>query len=517
MSGRNASVHVFVPGDMLAIALGADDIAARIRAEAEARSIDITLIRNGSRGICWAEPLVEVQCAKGRMAYGNICADDVSELFDADFVHGGAHTKALGKTDDIAWLAKQERVMFARCGMDDPLCMEYFIANGGFAGLHAALDMAAAQIIGAVLQSGLRGRGGAGFPAGIKWKTVADAGGPVKHIVCNADEGDSGTFADRIMMEADPYRLIEAMIIAGIATGAEHGVIYIRSEYPFAVRMMKQAIIKAKTAKYLGKNIQGSGKNFAISVFVGAGSYVCGEETALLESLEGRPGIVRNKPPLPAIEGLYGQPTLIHNVLSLCAVPDILIKGAAWYAKLGMGRSTGTLAFQLAGNVAKGGLVELPFGRTLRELVEGFGGGTKDGTNVRAVQIGGPLGAYLPDQLLDTPMDYEQISEIGAGIGHGGIVVFGQGVNMRKQAEYAFAFCAEESCGKCTPCRIGSLRGAELLAAKEPDMALLDELCAVMVEGSACAMGSMTPIPVQSAIQHFAEDFTRTDAKGDRP
>ncbi|MBL4616382.1 MAG: formate dehydrogenase [Robiginitomaculum sp.] len=499
--------RIFVPGDMLAVALGADELVAALTVEAKKRNISIEIIRNGSRGICWAETLLEVQTDAGRVAYGNVTAADVTSLFDANFLSGGDHEKTLGLTQEIPWLAKQERVIFNRCGIIDPLSLNEFIETGGFAGLGKALQMSGSQIVEQILQSGLRGRGGAGFPTGIKWQTVLDTAGAIKHIVCNADEGDSGTFSDRLIMEGDPFRLIEGMVIAGIATGAEHGVIYLRSEYLFAVKMMKEAINIALAGNWVGANIQGSGKTFDLRVFVGAGSYVCGEETALLESLEGKPGIVRSKPPLPAIEGLFGQPTVINNVITLCAVPDILAKGGDWHASLGIGRSTGTLPFQLAGNVAKGGLVELPFGSSLQKLLHDFTEGTKDGSNIRAVQVGGPLGAYLPPELFDTLTGYEEFTAIGAGIGHGGIVIYGQSTNMREQAKYAFEFCAEESCGKCTPCRIGSIRGYELLATEQIDKSLIDDLCEVMIAGSACAMGAMTPIPVQSLMRYWPEDF----------
>jgi formate dehydrogenase iron-sulfur subunit len=505
------SMRVYVPGDTLAVALGADEVVTALQAEAKQRKISLKIIRNGSRGMAWAEPLLEVETGTGRVAYGNVTAADIPGLFEANFLTGGKHAKSLGITDAIGWLARQQRVIFNRCGVIDPLSLSEFQASGGFAGLKKALALPADWIVEEVNKSGLRGRGGAGFPAGIKWKTVAEADGPTKHIVCNADEGDSGTFSDRLIMEGDPFRLIEGMIIAGIATGAEHGVIYLRSEYPFAAKVLRQAIALARETNWLGRDIQNSGKNFELELFVGAGSYVCGEETALLESLEGKPGIVRSKPPLPALEGLYGEPTLIHNVITLCAVPDILDRGANWHTGLGMGRSTGTLPFQLAGNVAKGGLVELPFGVPLSELVMKFGDGTRDGSKVKAVQVGGPLGAYLPPSQFYTPTDYEAFAAIGAGIGHGGIVVYGMDMDMRALARYAFDFCAEESCGKCTPCRIGSVRGAELMQAKQIDKVLVDELCEVMVEGSACAMGAMTPIPVQSIMRHFPDAFGKNE------
>lgn len=509
------STRVFIPADMLAIALGADDIAAAMAVEAQQCGANIEIIRNGSRGLCWAEPLVEVHTKKaGRMAYGNIALDDVPALFDADFLNGGRHEKSLGPTEDIAFLANQTRFIFKNCGLYAPCDVDAYSSHGGFTGLRAALDKQPAEIIDEVQTAGLRGRGGAGFPAAIKWRTVLGADGPEKYVVCNADEGDSGTFSDRLIMEGDPLRLIEGMAIAGLATGANQGVIYLRSEYPVAKAVLSTAIAHAEAAGWLGHNIQGSGKAFHIKLFIGGGSYVCGEETALLESLEGKRGIVRAKPPLPALQGLHGKPTVINNVITLCAVPDILARGGAWHQALGVGRSTGTMPFQLSGDVKYGGLIEAPFGLSLRALIEGYGGGTRSGRALKAIQIGGPLGAYLPPSLFDTPLDYEALTAIGAGVGHGGIVVYSAATDMREQARYAFEFCAIESCGKCTPCRIGAVRGAEALAKDAPDMALIEDLCEVMTDGSACAMGGMTPIPVQSAILHFPNDFAarRKDA-----
>ncbi len=501
------TTRIFIPADMLAIALGADDVAITIANVAKSRGEKVEIIRNGSRGLCWAEPLVEVETKAGRMAYGNITMNDVSGLFISGFLQGKKHEKCLGLTENIPYLKAQERYIFKTCGLYDPCDIAAYESHDGFSGLRVALGLKPDAIIDQVQTSGLRGRGGAGFPAAIKWRTVLGAKGPQKYILCNADEGDSGTYSDRLIMEGDPFRLIEGMTIAGLATGAREGIIYLRSEYPVSIRVLEKAIIIATQNNWLGKDIQGSGKDFTLTVFVGGGSYVCGEETALMESVEGKRGIVRSKPPLPALEGLHGKPTLINNVITLCATADILAKGGQWHAGLGMGRSTGTLPFQLAGDVKFGGLIELPFGRSLRELLEGFGGGTRSGLPVKVIQVGGPLGAYLPPSLYDTPLDYEAMTAIGAGIGHGGIVVFNETTDMRQQARYAFEFCAHESCGKCTPCRIGSVRGAEALASDTPDLTLVDDLCEVMVDGSACAMGSMTPIPVKSAILHFPDDF----------
>jgi len=507
------SVTVYVPRDSAALAAGAERVARRIAEEAGARGIKLRLVRNGSRGLFWLEPLVEVRTAAGRVAYGPVTPEDVPGLFDAGFHLGGAHPLALGLTEEIPYLKKQERLVFARMGITDPLSVEDYEAHEGYAGLRRALTMAPAQVVQEVFDSGLRGRGGAAFPAGIKWKTVAGAQAAQKYIVCNADEGDSGTFSDRMTMEGDPLVLIEGMTIAAIATGATRGYIYVRSEYPHAIAALEAAIRHAEDAGFLGDNVQGSGHAFRLEVRKGAGSYVCGEETALLESIEGKRGIVRAKPPLPALQGLFGQPTLINNVITFASVPIILARGAVFYRDYGVGRSRGTLPMQLAGNIRFGGLVEKAFGVTLRELLYDFGGGTATGRPVKAVQFGGPLGAYMPESQFDLPVDYEAFAAVGATVGHGGLVVHDDTVDLSKMARYAMEFCAIESCGKCTPCRIGSTRGVEVIDRIRADhnrvqqVALLRDLCNTMVNGSLCAMGGMTPFPVLSALNHFPQDF----------
>ena len=511
------TINVYVPRDSAAIALGANDVAAAVFREAEKRGIQVNIVRNGSRGMFWLEPLVEVATDKGRIAYGPVDPADVAGLFDAGFLEDGVeafeHHLAQGLTDEIPYLKKQERLTFARVGITDPVSLDDYLAHEGYAGLRRAVGMSGEAIVQEVLDSGLRGRGGAAFPTGIKWKTVAGAQAAQKYIVCNADEGDSGTFSDRMVMEDDPFVLIEGMTIAGLAVGATQGYIYVRSEYPHAIAALNEAIASASQHGYLGDNVLGSGKAFSLEVRMGAGAYICGEETALLESLEGKRGVVRAKPPLPALEGLFGKPTVINNVISLATVPIVLARGAAFYKNYGVGRSHGTLPFQLAGNVRYGGLVEKAFGLTLRQLLEEFGGGTLSGRPIRAVQVGGPLGAYMPQQQLDTPLDYEAFAAIGAMVGHGGMVVFDDGVDMAQQARYAMEFCAIESCGKCTPCRIGSTRGVEVIDKiiandnRPQQIHLLRDLCDTMLNGSLCAMGGLTPYPVLSALNHFPEDF----------
>jgi formate dehydrogenase iron-sulfur subunit len=506
-------VKVFIPADTTACALGADTLAAEVALQARGLGLEIEIIRNGSRGAAWLEPLVEIESEHGRIAFGPVSANDVFGLFDAGFPEACEHELYRGKVSDIEWLARQDRLTFVRAGKTDPLSLDDYKAHGGFQGLDRALKMSPADIVEAVTASGLRGRGGAAFPTGIKWRTVLDAPAGQKYVVANADEGDSGTFADRLLMEADPYQLIEGMTICAMAVGASEGYIYLRSEYPKALRVLEQAIASAQDANLLGDNIRSSGRDFHLQVRVGAGAYICGEETSLLESLEGKRGLVRFKPPLPAIEGLFGKPTVVNNVLTLSAVTTVLALGADYYRDYGTGRSRGTLTVQLGGNVLRGGLVEIPFGASLRELVEDFGGGTASGKPVRAIQVGGPLGAYLPESLWDTPLDYESFAAVGAMLGHGGVVVFDDSVDMLEQARFAMEFCAVESCGKCTPCRIGSVRGAELLDkigkndSRQANLELLEELCETMDAGSLCAMGGLTPMPVRSAIRHFPQDF----------
>lgn len=507
------TVKIYVPRDSAALALGAEKVAQAFHAEIAARGLDAVIIRNGSRGLHWLEPMVEVATPEGRIAYGPVKASDVAGLLDAGLMTGADHPLCHGRTKAIPFLKNQTRLTFARCGIIDPLSLEDYRAHAGLAGLEKAVKLDPAAIVREVTESGLRGRGGAGFPTGIKWNTVAQAQADQKYIVCNADEGDSGTFADRMIMEGDPFVLIEGMAIAGLAVGATRGYIYTRSEYPNAILIMREAIEIARKAGVLGPSVLGSGKAFDMEVRVGAGAYVCGEETALLNSLEGKRGVVRAKPPLPALQGFLGRPTVVNNVISLASVPVIMDRGAAFYKDFGMGRSRGTIPIQIAGNVRYGGLYETAFGLSLGEIVLHIAGGTASGRPVKAVQVGGPLGAYFPIGLFDTLFDYEAFAAKDGLIGHAGITVFDDTADMLAQARFAFEFCAVESCGKCTPCRIGSTRGAEVIdkilngVEVEKNMALIKDLCNTMKFGSLCALGGFTPYPVMSAITHFPEDF----------
>ena len=507
---------IYVSRDAAARGVGADDTVLALEAEARRRSVDLKIVRTGSRGMLWLEPLVEIETPLGRVAYGPVSDADVAGLFEAQFLTGGAHSLAHGLTEEMPYLKKQQRLTFARVGITDPRSLADYVAHSGYRGLEAALRMEPAAIVASVTESGLRGRGGAAFPAGIKWQTVLGAPASQKYIVCNADEGDSGTFSDRMVMEGDPLVLIEGMTIAGIATGATRGYIYLRWEYPDAHVALEAAIAAAYAANYLGENIRGGGRTFDLEVRLGGGAYICGEETSLLESLEGKRGQVRFKPPLPALQGLFGKPTVINNVITLASVPIILDRGAEYYKNFGVGRSRGTLPIQLTGNIKRGGLVELAFGATLRELLYDYGGGSRSGRPIRAVQVGGPLGAYLPESQFDTPLDYEAFANAKAMLGHGGIVVFDDSVDMAAQARYAMEFCAVESCGKCTPCRIGSTRGVEVInrlvagenAAKQE--IILRDLCETLTHGSLCALGGLTAYPVLSALNHFPGDFVKS-------
>lgn len=505
--------RLFISRDSTALSLGAEQVVKAIQQQTAAQGQSVDIVRNGSRGLFWLEPLVEVETAAGRVAYGPVNSADVASLLEAGLLEGKSHPLYLGNIEELPYFKNQNRLTFARVGLTDPVSIDDYLAHDGYRGLQNALKLQGAEIVKQVTDSGLRGRGGAAFPTGIKWNTVLNAPADQKYIVCNADEGDSGTFSDRMIMEGDPLVLIEGMTIAGLAVGATQGYIYLRIEYPHAKQALNQAIAAAYARGYLGENILGSGKTFHLEVRSGAGAYICGEETSLLESLEGKRGLVRFKPPLPAIVGLFGKPTIVNNVISLASVPVILDKGGEFYRDYGMGRSRGTLPLQLAGNIKYPGLFEVAFGITLREILYDYGGGSASGRPIRAVQVGGPLGAYVHEGQFDTPLDYEAFAAIQAVLGHGGIVVHDDTVNMAEMARYAMEFCVEESCGKCTPCRIGSTRGVEVIdrivagTDKDKNTVLLRDLCNTMTFGSLCAMGGMTPFPVLSALNHFPEDF----------
>lgn len=500
----------FVAKDSSAVSIGAEQTADALRRAAP----DAEIVRTGSRGLYWLEPLVEVELNDRRVGFGPIEANEAQEVVEAlNNDQFESHPRFVGRIDRLLREQGQQRLTFARCGVIAPTDYDAFVNHGGSAGLRTALTQLGQKTIDAVKESGLRGRGGAGFPAGIKWQTVHDTPGAEKFVVCNADEGDSGTYADRMLMEGDPFTLLEGMTIAGIATGATQGYIYLRSEYPDALRTLTEAIDVARQRGMLGHDVLGSGKTFDIEIRLGAGAYICGEETSLLESLEGNRGLVRYKPPLPAIQGFQSKPTVINNVITLGSVPTILAHGAATYHGLGINRSCGTLTLQLSGNAARPGLYEIPFGATLDHVINTLGGGSATGRPVRTAQVGGPLGAYVPAKHFDTPLGYEELGERNAMVGHGGVVVFDDSVDMAEQARFAMEFTDIESCGKCTPCRVGSVRAQEVIGQiiagneAEANADLLRELMELMGQGSLCAHGGMAPAPVLSALNHFSEDF----------
>jgi formate dehydrogenase iron-sulfur subunit len=510
---------LYLPADTASRSVGADEVAETLGRAAPG----VRLVRTGSRGALWLEPLLEVAGADGvRHGFGPLTPDDVPRLIAAGLLERDpallVDRLALGPVEQLPWLRNQHRVTFGRVGVVDPTSTADYEAHGGLAGLRRALSIPPAEVIAAMIDSGLRGRGGAGFPAGVKWRTVAQAPGDLKFICCNADEGDSGTFADRMLLEGDPFSTIEGMLIAAYATGAREGYVYVRSEYPDAVTVLRAAVAAAYDAGWLGERVLDSELAFDLYVRVGAGAYICGEETSMLESLEGKRAVVRAKPPLPALAGLFGRPTVVNNLLTLATVPAVIAGGAEAYAALGHGRSRGTQVFQLAGNIARGGIVETAFGISLGELVHSWGGGTASGRPVRAVQVGGPLGAYLPPERFELPMDYEAFAAAGAMVGHGGVVVFDDTTDLAAMARFAMQFCAEESCGKCTPCRIGAVRGVETIdrivagVDREADLALLEDLCELMTDGSLCAMGGLTPMPVRSIVKNFPDAFARDHA-----
>lgn len=502
-------MKIFVPCDSTAVSIGADEVAALLGGSGS----DLEVVRTGSRGLYWLEPLIEVEHDGRRIGYGPVSSDDVAGLLPALRAGAGEHALRLGDVDELLSAQGQQRLTLALTGVVTPGEWDDYVAHGGTEGLRQALALAPQQIVDAVKASGLRGRGGAGFPTGMKWQTTHDAEAKPKHIVCNADEGDSGTFADRMLMEGDPLRLLEGMTIAALAVGAERGYIYLRSEYPDARRMLERALAAARASGMLGADILGSGRSFDIELRMGAGAYIAGEETSLLESLEGKRGEIRYKPPLPAVQGFMARPTVINNVITLATVPAILAGGADAHQALGLNKSRGTLTIQLCGNIARPGLYELPFGATLGHVVNELGGGCSSGRPARAVQVGGPLGAYVPAEHFDTPLAYEEFAEQQAMIGHGGVVVFDDTVDMAAQARFAMEFCAIESCGKCTPCRVGAVRGQEVIDRitanqdREANIDLLRELCETMIQGSLCAHGGMAPYPVLSALNHFPGDF----------
>ena len=504
-------IKIYIPKETSACSVGSDLIAEKITDLSQGYN-HIGIVRNGSWGAFWLEPFVEIEKDGNRTGVSYLNKETshlltIEEFFD-DFYNSQPFD-----IQDIAFIKRQTRLVFSRIGLYDPLDLNQYRNSHGYKGLEKSFEIGQQQTIDEIKKSGLNGRGGAAFPTAIKMQTVFDQESAIKYIACNADEGDGGTFSDRLIMECDPFSLIEGMTIAAYSVGANHGYIYLRSEYPLAKYFLTEAIKILKTKNLLGKNILGTNFTFDIELRIGAGSYVCGEETAMMESIEGKRGLVRSKPPLPAIKGLFNQPTLINNVITLASLSSILSFGTGIFSQYGSGKSIGTMPYQLCGNIKHGGLIEIPFGITLDEMIYDFGAGTFNDKPVHAVQIGGPLGIYLPANLLNTPLTVETLINLKGSLGHGGVIVFDDSTNMALQAKFAMDFCQKESCGKCTPCRIGSVRGVELIDkiynknAVYADRMLLEELCETLETTSLCAMGGMTPNPVRSIIKYFPNEM----------
>jgi formate dehydrogenase iron-sulfur subunit len=489
------TTRLYLSNDTSSQAVGAGHLAEQLR-----KRTDVEIIRTSSRGAFFLEPMIERDSPVGRVAWYNVVPEDLSHI-----VAGTGGTPV----DALPYFTKQTRHTFSNFGITEPLALDAYQSRGGFKGLEAARVMGAEAIIHELKVSRLRGRGGAAFPVWTKWEAALRAAGKEKYVVVNADEGDAGTYCDRMVMEGDPFRLIEGMLICAHVIGAAKGYIYCRQQYRAAARAIRIAVEKVAELGLSKLN----DRMFSIEVVLGAGSYVCGEETALLESLEGRRGVVRVKPPYPAVSGLYGRPTIVSNVLTFATVPTILTKGGAWYVSLGTEQSRGTIALQVGGRVKQPGLVEIPFGMTLRQVFDQFGGGMADGARLKAVQVGGPLGSLFPESKLDIPICYDAFAEAGAILGHGGIVIYDDETDMVDLARHFMAFTADESCGKCTPCRIGSVRGREILervqagGASEEDLALLSDLGETMKTASLCALGGRAPYPILTAIEHFPDEF----------
>jgi len=506
----NKAIKIFIPNETSANSVGAQYIYEVISKLINNNNIEI--IRNSSWGAFWLEPYIEIEKEGIRrgVSYRNVDLSDLTTIEDffIDF-----NKREPFDIQSIDFIKKQNRLVFSRIGHHDPLDIDSYKNTKGYKSLLNSLKIGPQETINTIKRSGLTGRGGAAFPTGIKMQTVFDQDNPIKYLACNADEGDGGTFSDRLVMESDPFSLIEGMTIAAYAVGASKGYIYLRSEYPLAKTFLLQAIEIAIENNFLGKNIQNSDFDFNIDLRIGAGSYVCGEETAMMESIEGRRGLVRSKPPLPAISGLFKKPTLINNVVTLATIPMLLDSDEDDFSKIGSNKSMGTMPFQLSGNIKHSGLIETRFDISLEELVRDFGSGTKSGNPIHAIQIGGPLGIYLSSSMLNTSLTIEALQELKGSIGHGGIIVFDNTVDMAEQAKFAMEFCVKESCGKCTPCRIGSVRGVEIInrlqknKANADDANLLNDLCETMEATSLCAMGGMTPNPIRSIIEFFPNEL----------
>ena len=482
---------------------------------------NVRVIKTGCFGLCAKGPIVIIRPED--TFYAMVTPDDCEEIIQSHIVEGKVVERLLckdidgtkvTKLDDLTFYKKQKRIALKNCGVINPEDIDEYIAFDGYRALARVLvEMNSDEVIETIEKSGLRGRGGAGFPTGKKWRATRDAKGDKKYVVCNADEGDPGAFMDRSILEGDPHCVLEAMAIAGYAIGANQGYIYVRAEYPIAVQRLKIAIKQAREYGLLGENILGTGFKFDVDIRLGAGAFVCGEETALLESIEGRRGQPRVKPPYPASKGLFGKPTVINNVETLANITKIILNGADWFSSIGTEKSKGTKVFALGGNVNNVGLVEVPMGTTLREIVFDIGGGIPNGRQFKAAQTGGPSGGCIPAEHLDTPIDYESLASIGSMMGSGGLIVMDDTKCMVSLAKFYLEFTVKESCGKCTPCRIGTKRMLEILEklcsgdAEEYDIYRLEKLATNIKKASICGLGQSAPNPVISTLKYFREEY----------
>jgi len=480
------------------------------------KGLHAQLKQTGCMGMCYNEVLVEVSSPEGApVFYSHVIPEQVERIIDEHLIGGKPVSEWVIPADELDnLLAKQKRIVLRNCGVIDPESIDDYLDTGGYQAIEQVLNsMTPDEVIDEVTESGLRGRGGAGFPTGVKWGFARKSLSNQKYIICNADEGDPGAFMDRSVLESDPHSIIEGMLIAGYAVGATEGYIYVRAEYPLAVQRLELALSQTKDRCLIGQSILGSNFDFDISIRQGAGAFVCGEETALMMSIEGRRGMPRFRPPFPAQSGLWGKPTNINNVETLANIAWIISHGASAYNSCGTEKSKGTKVFALAGKVTRGGLIEVPMGITLREIVFDIGGGTSSGLEFKGVQIGGPSGGIIPANLADTPVDYDSVTSTGAIMGSGGLIVMDESACMVDVAKFFLNFTQDESCGKCTFCRIGALRMLEILdriskgEGKEEDLALLEELAQEVKKGSLCGLGQTAPNPVLTTLKYFRDEY----------
>lgn len=498
------------------VAAGGRDVYDTLSSKLLQRGLNVELRETGCMGMCYNEVLIEVASPSGgRVFYKHVTPEKVDRLVEEHLIGGQAVAEWAIPEDEINnFLFKQTRIVLRNCGIIAPESIDDYLAVDGYKALEKVLYSKSPQeVIAEVTKSGLRGRGGAGFPTGVKWNFARKSPSSQKYIICNADEGDPGAFMDRSVLESDPHSVLEGMLIAGYAINASESYIYVRAEYPLAIRRLEIALAQAKEKGFIGESILGSNFDFEIKIRQGAGAFVCGEETALMMSIEGRRGMPRFRPPFPAQSGLWGKPTNINNVETLASVPWIILHGADAYSKYGTEKSKGTKVFALAGKVARGGLVEVPMGITLREIVFDIGGGTSSGLEFKAIQIGGPSGGIIPASLADTPVDYESVTRTGAIMGSGGLIVMDEATCMVDMAKFFLNFTQNESCGKCTFCRIGTLRIFEILErisngeGKEGDLELLEQLAESVKSASLCGLGQTAPNPVLTTIRYFRNEY----------